>query len=127
MEPTIIYEEKQSTEKIVSSVIPTERSQHIAIPYFAICDWKSEGSIATAYIPGKLNCSDALTKPLGWVLHNRHVRQLMGHYNCITHSTDDHNLDSGDSRLGEGIGRTDTGDNPNPNSDMNPNSDLCHL
>ena len=73
MEPTVIYEDNQSTEKIVSSVIPTERSRHIAIPYFAICDWKSEGLIATAYIPGKLNCSDALTKPLGWVLHNRHV------------------------------------------------------
>ena len=32
------------------------------------------------HIPGILNPSDDLTKPLGWVLHSRHCRRLMGHF-----------------------------------------------
>ena len=83
--------------------------------------------ITTSYDPGKLNCSDALTKPLGWVLHNRHARRLMGHFTGIKHCTDDLNLESTDSRLGEGIGGTDTLDSPNPSTDTSPDSDLCHL
>ena len=33
-----------------------------------------------AYIPGIINAADDLTKPLGWVLHERHARRLMGHF-----------------------------------------------
>ena len=32
------------------------------------------------FIKGTINSADALTKPLGWVLHNRHVRRLLGHF-----------------------------------------------
>ena len=28
----------------------------------------------------ELNPSDAMTKNLGWVLHTRHARRMMGHY-----------------------------------------------
>jgi len=121
LKPTLIYEDNQSTKKIIDSVTPTERSRHIAIPYFAINDWKTEGSIDMTYIPGKLNPSDALTKPLGWVLHNRHARRLMGHFVCISFLTEDDNLDSTDSRSREGVTGSDT---PIVN---NPNSDICHL
>ena len=32
------------------------------------------------HIPGVLNASDDLTKPLGWVLHSCHACHIMGHY-----------------------------------------------
>ena len=79
-EPTIVYEDNESTIKIVNSGIVTERSRHIDIQYFAIQDWKRQKHIAMKFIAGSINCADALTKPLGWVLHNRHARRLMGHF-----------------------------------------------
>jgi hypothetical protein len=63
--------------------VPTERSRHIDISYFAIQDWKSAGDILLRHIPaGILNASDTMTKAVGWILHNRHARRLMGHYGC---------------------------------------------
>ena len=50
------------------------------IRYFAIQDWKEDGDIEVHHIPGIINPSDDLTKPLGWVLHSRHCRRLMGHH-----------------------------------------------
>ena len=35
-------------------------------------------------IPGILNPSDDLTKPLGWALHAWHCQRIMGHF--------DHNI-----------------------------------
>ena len=78
--PTPIYEDNASTIDIVNSTIPTERARHIFIQYFAIQDWKEWGCIELIHIPGKLNCSDDLTKPLGFILHSRHCRRFMGHY-----------------------------------------------
>ena len=78
-EPAIIYEDNNSTIKIVNSRIPTQRSRHIDIPYFAIQEWKRKDYIKMQFIKGTINSADALTKPLGWVLHNRHARRLLGH------------------------------------------------
>ena len=36
------------------------------------------------HIPGVLNPSDDMTKPLGWILHARHCRRIMGHYGWTT-------------------------------------------
>jgi hypothetical protein len=77
--PTSIYEDNKSAISIINSRTPTERSRHVATPYFAIQDWKADGSIVMEHIPGIINPSDDLTKPLGWVLHARHARRLMGH------------------------------------------------
>ena len=88
--------------------------------------WKNEGSISVSFIPGKLNPADALTKPLGWMLHNRHARQLMGHFTGITACTDDHNLPSVDTRLGEGVSGTDTPESPNPIVDTG-HPDIVHF
>ncbi len=67
---------------------PTERSRHIDIQYFAIQDWRQAGDIILKSIPGIINPADDFTKALGWVLHSRHARRLMGHYgytfNCST-------------------------------------------
>ena len=48
--------------------------------HFAIQDWKEAGDIIMSFIPGIVDPSDDLTKPLGWILHARHARRMMGHY-----------------------------------------------
>ena len=80
VEPTPIYEDNMSAIKMINAGIPTERSRHIDIQHFAIQDWKDAGDIVLCYIPGVINPSDDLTKSLGWVLHSRHARRIMGHY-----------------------------------------------
>ena len=78
--PTVLFEDNASAIKMVNANIPTERSRHIDIQFFAIQDWKENGEIVMDHIPGILNPADDLTKPLGWVLHNRHARRILGHY-----------------------------------------------
>jgi hypothetical protein len=78
--PTVLYEDNESCIKMINASVPTERSRHIDISYFAIQDWKSAGDILLRHIPGILNASDTMTKAVGWILHNRHARRLMGHY-----------------------------------------------
>ena len=48
--------------------------------FFSIQDWREAGDIIMKHIPVILNPSDDMTKPLGWVLHARHCRRIMGHY-----------------------------------------------
>jgi hypothetical protein len=79
-EPTPIYEDNMSAIKMINARIPTERSRHIDIQHFAIQDWKEQGDIILIHIPGIINPADDLTKALGWILHSRHARRLMGHY-----------------------------------------------
>jgi len=78
--PTIMYYDNQSAINMINAHVPTERSCHIDIQHFAIQDWKDSGAIVMEFIPGIMNPSDDLTKPLGWVLHDRHARRVMGHY-----------------------------------------------
>ena len=78
--PTPIHEDNMSAIKMVNARVPTERSRHIDIQHFAIQDWKDNGDIVMNFIPGVINPADDLTKPLGWVLHARHARRIMGHY-----------------------------------------------
>ena len=75
-----IFEDNMSALNMVNSKIPTERSRHIDIQHFAIQDWKDAQDIVMHHIAGILNPADDLTKPLGWILHGRHCRRLMGHY-----------------------------------------------
>ena len=80
-EPTPIYEDNASAIDIVNSQKPTERTRHMEIRYFAIQDWKQNNEILLLHIPGIINPSDDLTKPLGYMLHNRHARFIMNGYN----------------------------------------------
>ena len=82
--PTPLYEDNQSAIMMINARIPTERSRHIEIQHFAIQDWKDAGDIVMRYLPGIINPSDDLTKPLGWILHSRHARRIMGHYRAST-------------------------------------------
>ena len=80
-EPTVIYIDNLSALKIINdNCSPTERTRHMDLRFFSIQDWREDKSIIMKHIPGILNPSDDLTKPLGWVLHARHCRRIMGHY-----------------------------------------------
>jgi len=72
-----------SAIQMINAKIPTDRSHHIDIQHFAIQEWKASGSLSMIHIPGIINPSDDLTKPLGWVLHSRHACRLMGHFRPI--------------------------------------------
>jgi hypothetical protein len=78
--PTPTGEDNESTIKMVNADRPTKRSCHIDIQYFAIQHWKKAGHLMLTKIPGIINPSDALTKSVGWILHSRHVRRMMGHF-----------------------------------------------
>lgn len=78
--PTPLYCNNESAINMVNAKIPTDRSRHIAIQFFAIQQWKEHGDIVLRHIPGVINPSDDLTKPLGWIVHARHCHRLMGHF-----------------------------------------------
>ena len=82
MNCTPIYIDNEPTVKIVNdNIAPTERTRHMDIRFFSLQDWREDRDITLIHIPGILNPSDDLTKNLGWVLHSKHCRRLMGHYN----------------------------------------------
>jgi hypothetical protein len=78
--PTVLYEDNESTIKIVNNERPTTRTRHMDISWFAIQEWHRNGDISLVHIPGVINPSDAQTKPLAFVLHHRHCRRAMGHF-----------------------------------------------
>jgi ribonuclease HI len=78
--PTPICEDNMSAIQMINAKAPTERSRHIDIQFFAIQDWKEAQEFVMRHFPCIINPSDDLTKPLGWVLHARHARRMMGHY-----------------------------------------------
>lgn len=78
--PTPLYEDNKSTIRMINARVPTERSRHIDIRFFAIQDWKYNGDLIMHHIAGIINSSDALTKALGWILQYRHCTRMMGHY-----------------------------------------------
>ena len=66
---------------MITLPLPKERGTSTTdYGYFQIQDWRIDGDIIMLHIPGILNISDAETKPLGFVLHSRHCRRMMGHY-----------------------------------------------
>ena len=81
VDPTPIYIDNLSALKIINdNRSPTERVRHMNLRFFAIQDWREDGDIIMKHIDGVNQLPDALTKSLGWVLHSRHCRRMMGHY-----------------------------------------------
>ena len=79
--PTPIHIDNLSALQIINNnTSPTDQTHHLDIRYFAIQDWREAGDIIMEHIPGVLNPSDNMTKPLGYVLHVRHCHQSIGHY-----------------------------------------------
>ena len=77
---TSVYVDNQAAIAMVNEDRPTPRARHIDIQHFAIQEWRKRGVVTLHHIPGVINPSDAATKPLGWILHKRHVLRMMGYY-----------------------------------------------
>jgi hypothetical protein len=77
--PTMIYGDNVAACLIANKGKPTERARHIDIQYFAIQEWTARRIVQLDHVPGKVNCSDALTKALGYVLLRRHCTRMMGY------------------------------------------------
>ena len=56
---------------------PTPRARHIDVQYFALQELVQAKIVILKHVMGIVNPSDAMTKHLGWVLHNRHVHRMM--------------------------------------------------
>ena len=78
--PTILYINNKAAIAMVNEDRPTLRARHIDIQHFAIQEWRKQAIISLRHIAGVLNPADAATKPLGWILHRRHVLHMMGYY-----------------------------------------------
>ena len=88
--PTLIYVDNLLALKMINdNKSPTEQARHIGIRYFALQEWKLDGSIIMIHVKGVLNPSDGLTKPLGYILRSRHCCQIMGHMmaNFLTYTS----------------------------------------
>ena len=79
--PTKLYVDNLACMNIVNERRPTPRTRHIEVQHFAVQEWRENKEILMEHIPGPINPSDDLTKALTWVLHGRHSRRAMGHYN----------------------------------------------
>ena len=78
--PTRLFIDNMAALHMINEKRPTPRARHIDIQHFAIQEWCEKKDLVMEHLPGILNPSDDLTKPLGWVLHARHARRSMGHY-----------------------------------------------
>ena len=79
--PTPVYEDNEACIKVINARHPTDRTRHIDTPAFRVQSWRERGDLIFRHIKGILNPA------LGWVLHTRHSRRLMGHYKYCTTST----------------------------------------
>jgi Reverse transcriptase (RNA-dependent DNA polymerase) len=77
---TPIYCDNEAAILMTNACKPTQRSRHIDIQWYAIQEWMRRGDIILKHIAGTINPADSLTKALGWILHLRHIRRLMGHH-----------------------------------------------
>jgi ribosomal protein L30/L7E len=77
---SVMYEDNKAVLDIVNKQIPSERTRHCDIQYFALQEWRARGIVKMAYIPGIINPADQATKAVGPTLHYRHVPRSMGFY-----------------------------------------------
>ena len=68
-----MYGNGQCTKK------PTNRTRHIDIKYFALCDWIESDLIHLERVDTAINTADHLTKALTRILFHRHADYLLGH------------------------------------------------
>ena len=78
--PTHLFIDNVAALHMINEKHPTPHAQHIDIHHFAIQEWCKKKDLVMEHLPGFLNPSDDLTKPLGWVLHACHAHRSMGHY-----------------------------------------------
>jgi hypothetical protein len=77
MEKTLtIFEDNQSTIKTANHRIHNDRSKHIDVRYHFIRECVEKKQMKVEYCPTNEMTADALTKSLGRILHERHVRNM---------------------------------------------------
>jgi hypothetical protein len=72
----IIFEDNQSTIKTANHRIHNDRSKHIDVRYHFIRECVEKKVVRVEYCPTNEMTADALTKSLGRILHDRHVRNM---------------------------------------------------
>ena len=73
-----LFGDNEGTERLANHRKPSGRTRHLDIKLYAIQDWVQQGKVIVKRVCSALNPSDALTKILGQVLHNRHCDEFMG-------------------------------------------------
>jgi len=78
--PSPINKDNMAAIMMVNQSRPITQTRHIDIQWFVIQEWKQAGDIVMQSINTSNNSDVAMTKALGWVLHNKHAFRSMGHY-----------------------------------------------
>jgi hypothetical protein len=73
-----MYEDNAAAIMMANAKRSTDHSRHIDIQHFAPQEWVAKGEFILRHIRGTINPVDALTKALGWLLHQRHFTRVMG-------------------------------------------------
>ncbi len=78
IQPTTIFQDNQSTIKLIDSEHWNARTKHVAIRYHHTGDLVKQGQLKITYLSTDLMPADALTKPLPHSAHCRHRAVLLG-------------------------------------------------
>jgi hypothetical protein len=76
---TLLYEDNDGCTAMGNAQKPTQRTQHIDIKYFSLCNWVEHDLILLDRIDTSINMADHLTKTLQPSLFHRHANFLLGH------------------------------------------------
>ena len=78
-EPTLIYGDNQSANKLTKEDFITTNNQYIYLPYHWIKELVRGGHIEVRYVPTKHNIADIFTKSVGPEVITALLQKLLGH------------------------------------------------
>ena len=73
-----MWEDNNAAIDMISNPSNKSRAKHIAIRMAFVREASSRGQVKYSRISSACNAADALTKPLGKELFNRHAKVLLG-------------------------------------------------
>ena len=76
---TLLYEDNDACTAMGNAQKPTQRTRHMDIKYFSLCEWVKRDLVILDQIDTSINMSDHLTKALQPILFHRHADFLLGH------------------------------------------------
>lgn len=75
--PTTLYQDNQSTIRLILHKGNSGRTKHIALRYNMIRECVQNNHITIEYLPTDEMVADTLTKPLGAVLFSQHQARIL--------------------------------------------------
>ena len=75
--PTILYQDNQTTIRLILHKGNSGRTKHIALRYNMIRECVRDNNITIEYLPTDKMVADTLTKPLGAVLFQVHQERIL--------------------------------------------------